>query len=146
MFVEGALFSLGDAHFAQGDGEVCGTAIEMRAEARLRFYVIKEGARRYNIRFPIFKPSEQSIRRFTWSKTIAVTGVGVLDERQESENATLAARHALPNLIEILIKAGYTREQAYIVASVCSGRSKIKPASRCTELHSISIPTTRHIH
>jgi acetamidase/formamidase len=53
----------------------------MRAEARFRFYVIKEGARGYNIRFPIFKPSEQSIRRFTWSKTIAVTGVGVLDER-----------------------------------------------------------------
>jgi formamidase len=117
-FVEGALFSLGDAHFAQGDGEVCGTAIEMRAKARLRFYVVKEGARRYNIRFPIFKPSEQSIRRFTWSKTIAVTGVGVLDERQESENATLSARHALLNLIEILTKAGYTREQAYIIASV----------------------------
>jgi formamidase len=118
VFVEGALFSLGDAHFAQGDGEVCGTAIEMRAKARLRFYVVKEGARRYNIRFPIFKPSEQSIRRFTWSKTIAVTGVGVLDERQESENATLSARHALLNLIEILEKAGYTREQAYIIASV----------------------------
>jgi formamidase len=81
VFVEGALFSLGDAHFAQGNGEVCGTAVEMRAKARLRFYVIKEGARGYNIRFPIFKPSEQSIRRFTWSKTIAVTGVGVLDER-----------------------------------------------------------------
>ncbi|MFZ8788310.1 MAG: acetamidase/formamidase family protein [Acidilobaceae archaeon] len=43
VFVEGALFSLGDAHFAQGNGEVCGTAIEMRAKARLRFYVIEEG-------------------------------------------------------------------------------------------------------
>ena len=31
----GALLSLGDAHFAQGDGEVCGTAIEMRSVARL---------------------------------------------------------------------------------------------------------------
>jgi acetamidase/formamidase len=80
--------------------------------------VIKEGARRYNIGFLIFKPSEQSIRRFTWSKTIAVTGVGVVDERQESENATLSARHALLNLIEILTKVGYTREQAHIIASV----------------------------
>ena len=34
------------------------------------------------------------------------------------ENATLSARHALLNLIEILTKAGYTREQAYIIASV----------------------------
>ena len=35
--VEGALFSLGDGHAAQGDGEVCGTAIEtpMRAVVRL---------------------------------------------------------------------------------------------------------------
>jgi formamidase len=112
----------------------------MRAEARLRFYVVKEGARRYNIRFPIFKPSEQSIRRFTWSKTIAVTGVGVLDERQESENATLSARHALLNLIEILTKAGYTREQAYIVDLRLS---QLVDVPNC---HSISIPTTRHIH
>jgi acetamidase/formamidase len=28
VFVEGALFSIGDTHAAQGDGEVCGTAIE----------------------------------------------------------------------------------------------------------------------
>jgi formamidase len=28
VFVDGALFSVGDAHFAQGDGEACGTAIE----------------------------------------------------------------------------------------------------------------------
>jgi acetamidase/formamidase len=35
--VPGALFSLGDGHAAQGDGEVCGTAIEtlMRAQVRL---------------------------------------------------------------------------------------------------------------
>ena len=29
VLVDGALFSVGDAHFAQGDGEACGTAIEM---------------------------------------------------------------------------------------------------------------------
>ena len=32
----GALFSAGDAHFAQGDCETCGTAIEMRATLRVR--------------------------------------------------------------------------------------------------------------
>jgi acetamidase/formamidase len=35
--VEGALFSLGDAHAAQGDGEVCGTAIETAARVTLSF-------------------------------------------------------------------------------------------------------------
>ncbi|HZX67419.1 MAG TPA: acetamidase/formamidase family protein, partial [Candidatus Elarobacter sp.] len=34
--VEGALLSLGDGHAAQGDGEVCGTAIETAALAKLR--------------------------------------------------------------------------------------------------------------
>ena len=33
----GALFSAGDAHFAQGDCETCGTAIEMSATLRVRF-------------------------------------------------------------------------------------------------------------
>jgi acetamidase/formamidase len=35
--VPGALFSVGDAHAAQGDGEVCITAIEMDSTTRLRF-------------------------------------------------------------------------------------------------------------
>jgi len=37
VFVEGALFSVGDTHAAQGDGEVCGTALEspMRVTATL---------------------------------------------------------------------------------------------------------------
>jgi acetamidase/formamidase len=35
--LEGAIFSVGDPHAAQGDGEVCGTAIEMPAEVTLRF-------------------------------------------------------------------------------------------------------------
>ncbi|GAC1318742.1 MAG: acetamidase/formamidase family protein [Chloroflexota bacterium] len=35
--VDGALFSVGDAHGAQGDGEVCITAIEMDSVTRLRF-------------------------------------------------------------------------------------------------------------
>ena len=120
VFVEGALFSAGDAHFAQGDGEVCGTAIEMRATATLRFHVIREGAKRYNIRFPIYKPSDSSIRRFTYSKHIAVTGVGVIGDENASEDATFSARHALLNLIDLLEKAGYTREQAYILASVAA--------------------------
>jgi acetamidase/formamidase len=37
--VPGALFSLGDGHAAQGDGEVCGTAIETLMRARLRLTV-----------------------------------------------------------------------------------------------------------
>src|SRR5262249_48957206 len=37
VWVEGALFSVGDGHGAQGDGEVCVTAVEMAARVTLRF-------------------------------------------------------------------------------------------------------------
>ena len=40
--VEGGLFSVGDAHAAQGDGEVCVTAIEMSSTTTLRFTVRKD--------------------------------------------------------------------------------------------------------
>src|SRR5438445_724184 len=39
--VEGGLFSTGDGHFAQGDGEVCVTAVEMGATVSVRFRVLK---------------------------------------------------------------------------------------------------------
>jgi acetamidase/formamidase len=38
----GALFSLGDGHAAQGDGEVCGTAIETSMHATVRLTVRKD--------------------------------------------------------------------------------------------------------
>lgn len=38
---EGALFSIGDGHGSQGDGEVCGTAIEMPMDVKVRLSVIK---------------------------------------------------------------------------------------------------------
>jgi acetamidase/formamidase len=42
VFHDGARFSIGDGHAAQGDGEVCGTAIETPMRARLRFVVRKD--------------------------------------------------------------------------------------------------------
>ena len=44
--VEGALFSLGDTHAAQGDGEVCGTAIETAMDVVVRLSVRRDFARR----------------------------------------------------------------------------------------------------
>ena len=46
VFVEGALFSTGDAHFAQGDGESCGTAVETTGTLVARFDLLKGEARR----------------------------------------------------------------------------------------------------
>jgi acetamidase/formamidase len=55
VFVRGALFSAGDCHAAQGDGEVCVTGIECPMRFSLRFSVIKGGGMRpwrYHFRTP----------------------------------------------------------------------------------------------
>jgi len=41
VYVAGALFSAGDCHAAQGDGEVCVTGIECPMRFSLRFHVVK---------------------------------------------------------------------------------------------------------
>ncbi len=46
VFVPGALFSAGDCHAAQGDGEVCVTGIECPMKFSLRFNVVKGAAPR----------------------------------------------------------------------------------------------------
>jgi acetamidase/formamidase len=41
VFVEGAGLYVGDPHFAQGDGEICGTAIEASLDATIEVFVVK---------------------------------------------------------------------------------------------------------
>lgn len=119
--VDGALYSVGDAHFAQGDSECCITAIEMGATAVVRFRVHEGEAARRNIRWPrfahpgFFAPPEWAAPR----NFIATVGMPVREDgTQEGEDLTLAARNALLNMIELLQERGWTREQAYIICSV----------------------------
>lgn len=119
--VAGALYSVGDGHFAQGDSECCITAIEMGATAVVRFRVRQGEAARLGIRFPrfahpgYFAPPEWAAPR----NFIATMGMPIREDgTQEGEDLTLAARHALTNMIELLQERGWTREQAYIICSV----------------------------
>jgi acetamidase/formamidase len=41
VFADGALLYVGDPHFAQGDGEICGTAIEASLDATIQVFVVK---------------------------------------------------------------------------------------------------------
>jgi len=117
----GALFSAGDGHFAQGDCETCGTAIEMNATLRARFTVHPGAARERGIRDPQFArddywvgPEYATPRRFH-----ATTGMSVdRDGQLRAEDATLAARNALLSMIEHLGERGYSRQQAYALCSV----------------------------
>lgn len=122
VYVPGALFSVGDAHFAQGDGESCGTAVEMSATCYCSFNVIKGAARARNIRDvqfyrnDYFTVPEMAVpRRFFATTGQSVTREGV----NFAEDATLAARNALLNMIDYLVdERGFTRQQAYAICSV----------------------------
>jgi formamidase len=117
----GGLFSAGDAHFAQGDCETCGTAIEMSATLRVRFAIHSGAARDKGIRDPRFSRSDYWVapayaapRRF-----YATTGMSVSREGElRPEDATLAARNALLNMIDHLGERGWSRQQAYAICSV----------------------------
>ena len=119
--VEGALFSVGDGHFAQGDGEVCVTAVEMGATVAVRFRILQGEAARRNIRWPRFvhpgyfaPPEWTALDNF-----IATMGMPVREDgTQEGEDLTLAARNALINMIELRQERGWSQEQAYIICSV----------------------------
>lgn len=119
--VPGALYSVGDGHFAQGDGEACVSAIEMGATVAVRFRLHAGEASRRNIRWPRFShpgyfmaPEWAAPRNF-----IATMGMPVrTDGTQEGENLTLAARNALIEMIQLLEERGFTRDQAYIICSV----------------------------
>jgi formamidase len=112
--VDGALYSVGDGHYAQGDGECCGTAIEMAATAVVRFRIHKDEARRKKIAWPRFWH-----RGATQGPEIATLGMPITAEgRNENCDLNLASRNAVLEMIKLLEERGWTREQAYILCSV----------------------------
>jgi formamidase len=121
VFKEGGLFSTGDAHFAQGDGEVCVTAVEMGATAVVRFKVHKGLAHTRKFSAPVFsRTSYFTDPRFAApERFLGVMGMPVNAEGEiEAENLTLACRSAVLNMMELLQERGFSREQAYVLCSV----------------------------
>src|SRR5438477_7498500 len=121
VFQEGGLFSTGDGHFAQGDGEVCVTAVEMGATAVVRFKIHKGLAARRKFSSPVFsretyftEPCFAAPERFLGVMGMPINAAGDI----EAENLTLACRNAVLNMIELLQERGFSREQAYVICSV----------------------------
>jgi formamidase len=119
VWADGALFSAGDGHFAQGDGESCGTAIEMRATLRVRLDLRKGQAAERSLRDVQFEspapPRPPPARAF-----FTTTGLCVYAEAGgRAQDLTLAARNALRNMIDHLAREyGYSRQQAYAICSI----------------------------
>jgi acetamidase/formamidase len=105
--VPGALFSLGDGHAAQGDGEVCGTAIETPMRASVRLTVRRD----VSVSAPEFRtagPLGASTNTAGW---LAADGVG--------PDLFGAARDAVRRMIDRLGAAhGLAPVDAYLLLSV----------------------------
>jgi len=105
--VPGALFSLGDGHAAQGDGEVCGTAIETPVRVSLRLTVRRD----VTVTAPEFEtagPLGTSTNTAGW---LATDGVG--------PDLFQAARDAVRRMIDRLgVRHGLGAVDAYMLISV----------------------------
>jgi acetamidase/formamidase len=107
--VAGALFSVGDTHAAQGDGEVCGTAIESPIDVALKFDLVK-GAK---LRTPRYVTPGPVASHFDKKGYEVTTGIG--------PDLMAGARMAVSEMIELLSRRfGYSPIDAYMLCSVCA--------------------------
>lgn len=103
--VPGALFSVGDTHAVQGDGEVCGTAVESPMRIALRFE-LKKAAGWPRPAFEV--PQQAGKGNGGW---FATTGVG--------PDLMIAAKDAIRFMIDHLGREyGLSPEVAYMLCSV----------------------------
>jgi formamidase len=111
--VPGALFSVGDLHFAQGEGEVCGTGIEVAGAVTVRLGLRKQPA--WRPPFPVYETPGLPVR-----PAFATVGLPVAEDgRNESLDLSLATRRALLAILDHLtLERGFRREAAYALMSV----------------------------
>jgi len=134
-FVDGCGLFVGDVHYAQGDGEVAGTAIEMGATVTVRTE-IRKGMASLIKSGPHFEGGSQLKKlepdRFHATVAYPIKKAGEIPPQHKylngdkigplinlSEDLTVAARGSLNEMIDWLVKTyGWTPVQAYVYASV----------------------------
>ena len=99
----GALFSCGDAHAAQGDGEVCINGIECPADVTLRFHLHKHQP----LTGPLIESAPSDEQGPSWLVV------------ESSIDAITAAKNATDRMIDLLIaKWNFAPVHAYLLCSV----------------------------
>jgi acetamidase/formamidase len=107
--VAGGLFSVGDTHAAQGDGEVCGTAIESPMAITLRFDLVKQAG----LRFPRVMLPGPVTRHLDGRGYEVTTGIG--------PDLMAGARDAVSGMIDLLTRQhGISAMHAYMLCSICA--------------------------
>lgn len=106
--VAGGLFSVGDTHACQGDGEVCGTAIESPCSVAAKFELVK-GA---NLAFPRFTTPGPVSRHLDVKGYEVTTGIG--------PDLMEGAKAAVSGMIDLLSRRhNMNPVDAYMLCSVC---------------------------
>lgn len=133
-YIDGCGLAIGDVHYAQGDGEVSGTAIEMSADVSVTTEVLTDGpdlsrgphyegpsevldipSRRFYAvtGFPI-KQAGEVPPDMTYLDSPEIAGLENL-----SNDINLAARNAVAGMVDYIVETyGYDRQQAYVITSV----------------------------
>jgi len=107
--VKGALFSVGDTHAAQGDGEVCGTAIESPIDVALKFDLVKKAG----LKYPRYTTSGPVSRHNDAKGYEVTTGIG--------PDLMQGAKAAVSGMIDLLSKRyKMAPVEAYMLCSVCA--------------------------
>ena len=133
-FVDGCGLAVGDFHYAQGDGEVAGTAIEMGGRMTVTTRIVENPP---DLSHGPHYEGPASVLGIPSERFYAVTGFPIKEKGSIPANLTyldspkvaalenlsadvhLAARNALKAIIDYIVgEYGYTRAQAYIIASV----------------------------
>ncbi|MEN3794554.1 acetamidase/formamidase family protein [Fulvimarina sp. MAC3] len=106
--VAGALFSVGDTHAAQGDGEVCGTAIESPMNTVLTLDLVKDA----NLRMPRFTTPGPVTRHLDAKGYEVTTGVG--------PDLMSGAKEAVAQMVDLLAgRYAMDPVDAYMLVSTC---------------------------
>ena len=107
VWVHGALFSVGDTHAIQGDGEVCVTAVEMSGRVTARFGL----ARGRGLAEPQLRTTRAPSAAAPAGSWFATTAHG--------PDLFAASQQAVRYMIDHLVRErGLSREEAYILCSV----------------------------
>ena len=133
-YIDGCGLAVGDFHYAQGDGEVAGTAIEMGGRMTVTTRVVDDPP---DLSHGPHYAGPASVLKIPSERFYAVTGfplkekgtvpadLAYLDSPKIaglsnlSSDINLAARNALAAMIDyIMSEYGYDRTQAYMIASV----------------------------
>ncbi|MBO0902941.1 acetamidase/formamidase family protein [Jiella sonneratiae] len=106
--VAGALFSVGDTHAAQGDGEVCGTAIESPMTTVLTFDLVKQA----NLKMPRFTTPGPVTRHLDAKGYEVTTGIG--------PDLMTGAKEAVSQMVDLLAgRYQLDPVDAYMLVSTC---------------------------